>query len=425
LILPPSPPVSGGKGDANGNNSPKEKAQDYSPKGHKSSLSEGGQYSVGEDEDSQSAFTENLSEGTNSMGDWSSDEDEEPKLKLNVVIKPRTEAMSASASHIPAISVGAPLSAGKSFIGRKRNKSLPPSPLPSLLKHSTSDTSIKQPDGPENKNATVDSESTAKTHTGSTGSNLDLMFGKPEPRLVKEWSIGKILGFTQNETQARDSAADSMKSAMVDLENGNFDTSLMYIGKAISQLGSVPTVSTLQQEIEYCVRYKMALNILVKMNIPETSPLQGAYLSRILAGIPLKPVHRVICIRMAVKRNIKVGNYNIAYTLLQYLVSRVKPMDIEAINTKLDFCDKNGRINLDERFSKYACQCGVTSNVGAFACSCGQLIKYCAKTLELIDKKSYLMCRICKLNFAATSGSVGRKCYQCGVGVLEFKITYP
>jgi len=235
-----------------------------------------------------------------------------------------------------------------------------------------------------------------------------MIFGKPsETTLVKEWSIGKLIGLTTSDSDAKASAAEFMKSAITDLEAGHFDTALMYNSKAITALASN---SSLQNEARYCAQYKVALRLLVKLSLPQTSPKDSAFLSWILTSLCLKPQHRIISFRMAIKKNIQAGNYGAAYNLIQYFVQRVKPVDMDTMNARIAFCEQQNKINADERFS-----------YEGFDYRHGQPLLFCAKTFELITKKSYLGCRICHVTLAPAASSVGAKCMICEMGSLELK----
>lgn len=114
------------------------------------------------------------------------------------------------------------------------------------------------------------------------------------------------------EEDARHQAASSLKKAYYYLEKGNFTHSLHYVEEALNFLANFS--STLRHEFCVCTDYKSALNLLIR--IQECDAVENfvysAIFSRFLAEISIQPKHRIICIRLALNKNLKIRNYGIA-----------------------------------------------------------------------------------------------------------------
>lgn len=70
------------------------------------------------------------------------------------------------------------------------------------------------------------------------------------------------------------------------------------------------------QELEYCSRYRIFLVLLKEIAKPKP-PMDHAFLSFFLSDIGVKPYHRVVAIRMAIRHNITSQNFGIASGLIQ------------------------------------------------------------------------------------------------------------
>jgi len=212
-----------------------------------------------------------------------------------------------------------------------------------------------------------------------------------------------------------------MTLALDALQEGNIDLALEEVHSATSELITVPSLLAVQREIEYSMRYQFALQLLQLIDDPKSNYTQKAFLARTLANITLRPLHRVISIRLALRLNFDAKNYQIAADLIEFLINKVNPVDKPQLQQKLDICIYQGKSNSDERFSKHSCpKCGSITNVGAFTCSCGTDLKVCAQSLTLITSKTYYTCKLCKLDKSAAGHAL--ECPQCHVGNLEFKM---
>ncbi len=76
--------------------------------------------------------------------------------------------------------------------------------------------------------------------------------------------------------------------------------------------GSIHDKSKVKKEVKLCASYKMLLQLLIESKKAEQNVSKSAYLSRILGDIPVQPKHRLVCLRMAIKKNLAAKNYRAA-----------------------------------------------------------------------------------------------------------------
>jgi len=223
-----------------------------------------------------------------------------------------------------------------------------------------------------------------------------------------------------------EAAKKYMQAAMSHLENNSIPAALGNLDLCISLLGRSPETTT--QELEYCMRYRLFLLLLKEMAKPNTAQ-EYAFLSLILADITVKPMHRVVAIRMAIRFNFDAGNYGAAANLLQLLIDRVHPVDENNLQEKLRLCGFANNLNADQRLTRYACPgCEAVTHITGMNCSsCQHPIKICAQTYEIINTKAYYGCKLCRLNFSRQAVSPRDdelKCPFCKVGDLANKFFF-
>lgn len=80
---------------------------------------------------------------------------------------------------------------------------------------------------------------------------------------------------------------------------------------------SNPTL--VQRELKMCVSYKLLLVLLLESRKSENNVSRGAYLSRILADVPVQPKHRLVCFRMAIRKNMTARNYRTAARFIRVI----------------------------------------------------------------------------------------------------------
>ncbi len=120
-----------------------------------------------------------------------------------------------------------------------------------------------------------------------------------------------------------------MRTAMTYLEKGSFVESLQFVDQSLQSMCMsiwkyfhifLPIVvekgaNTVKGEANFCVAYKVALGLLIAIreiemkiaanpaNNNEELFYRMAFLSKLLSDIPLKTNHRIVCVRMAISKN--------------------------------------------------------------------------------------------------------------------------
>lgn len=130
-----------------------------------------------------------------------------------------------------------------------------------------------------------------------------------------------------------------------------------------------------------CVAYKLALKLLIEIKLVEKDPAGDrgklAVYAKLLSDARLLPKHRVICVRMAVNKNIEAGNYGVAARLLQTLLPLQLP-DHASHETKLKKCEEE-KLADGALPPPYTCPaCSTSVSVGASVCpTCGRTPYFC------------------------------------------------
>jgi DNA-directed RNA polymerase subunit RPC12/RpoP len=229
-----------------------------------------------------------------------------------------------------------------------------------------------------------------------------------------------------------------MKSALPKLEKGLFVQSLEEVDKALTLLVETSDPSKYQNEIKYCIAYKLALGLLIDVKKLEKESSSNDLLAKIgirtkyLADLPLEPKHRVVCMRMAINKNIDAGNYGIASRLLEvyiisnFIVTRNKILipknlpDKSKLEEKLKICKQH--YSADGNTPAFICpSCSTEVAAGIVACSCGRKIKFCFKSFDLLSEPVYYSCSFCSSAFSTKIVSTSTQdinCELCKYGKL-------
>eukprot|EP00026_Physarum_polycephalum_P002907 Phypoly_transcript_02916.p1 GENE.Phypoly_transcript_02916~~Phypoly_transcript_02916.p1 ORF type:complete len:851 (+),score=199.49 Phypoly_transcript_02916:105-2555(+) len=222
-------------------------------------------------------------------------------------------------------------------------------------------------------------------------------------------------------------ASEHMRTAMGFLEKGNFTESLKEVDKSLSVMLETGDPQVVKGEANFCVAYKVALGILIAIrdldakfaahpeNAAELAKRLG-FLSKILSDIPLKTNHRIVCVRMAISKNMHplAANYAVAARLVEALLLKGAP-DREALQEKLKKCKEN---ETDSSLPTYTCpHCSQQCSSASLKCACGRPVRWCFKTYELITTKNFFQCSFCNaLVSTNTSVKAGDKCDFCNHG---------
>jgi hypothetical protein len=126
-------------------------------------------------------------------------------------------------------------------------------------------------------------------------------------------------------------AAEAMNQAYLKLEKGNFGGALSDIENTLKifgiydtiivyLIGKLPNAQSLKRELGVCARYKLLLTLLLQIK-HETQPKQISLLTRILGEIAVQPKHRLVCVRMAISRNMEAKNFKTAARLIKVILN--------------------------------------------------------------------------------------------------------
>eukprot|EP01113_Clastostelium_recurvatum_P040292 TRINITY_DN6256_c0_g1_i1.p1 TRINITY_DN6256_c0_g1~~TRINITY_DN6256_c0_g1_i1.p1 ORF type:complete len:889 (+),score=245.86 TRINITY_DN6256_c0_g1_i1:47-2713(+) len=226
-------------------------------------------------------------------------------------------------------------------------------------------------------------------------------------------------------------AMSLMKNALAKLEQGAFAEALQEVVLTLQRIlapetGVPPNITTVKGEIIFCTAYKVALGILIETKNLERSqdasvPGRVALLTRFLGDIPLRPNHRMVCMRMAITKNMAARNFGISSRFLEIILSKGVP-DQEAVSKKLQLCRAEGGI--DYSLPPHGCtKCTASISPALARCTqCNEPVRWCFKTYTLIDQPSYVHCPFCNGVFGHQAGlQPGTQCELCAVGVLEMR----
>lgn len=262
---------------------------------------------------------------------------------------------------------------------------------------------------------------------------------------------------------------ESMKQCIAKLESGEFKESIQEVDHCISTLLSMhsPNPANIQNEINFCVGYKVALNLLIEINNLEQK-VQSEYLngnsadtlkdyydrlsllSKWLVDIPTQNSHRVICAKMAIHYNMISGNYGVAGHLLETLqkknINSLLSSSTSAVSgggggSQHDSASHSSQSSngnnhqIEEKLSQcrshnfenhalpmYICPTCKSSStqVDQVQCSCSRSIRWCFSTFELIRELSFLQCNFCNSIFSINQSDniPNKQCTFCNHGQI-------
>jgi len=199
------------------------------------------------------------------------------------------------------------------------------------------------------------------------------------------------------------SAFDSITSAQRMLDIGMFSSAMCHIEKAIYLLVSGKTAAEYKRkEVKICVYYKLALRLLTAIKLLDHSGdiQEVAYLSRVLASIPLRPVHRISAMAVAADKNLIAENYGAASKFLLALKNKglYEGSNIEEV---LAQCEEKGFSNAVGYISPQRPMC------------CYSTFK------EIAPEADYLFCSFCDAVFRLEVKQPAENCCFCKHGTLQ------
>eukprot|EP01114_Cavostelium_apophysatum_P013531 TRINITY_DN3296_c0_g1_i1.p1 TRINITY_DN3296_c0_g1~~TRINITY_DN3296_c0_g1_i1.p1 ORF type:complete len:1699 (-),score=536.14 TRINITY_DN3296_c0_g1_i1:50-5146(-) len=225
---------------------------------------------------------------------------------------------------------------------------------------------------------------------------------------------------TADSTQSHfNKAAELIMGAFARLEKGVFAEALELVDQSTRELGQIRDLNSVKKEVKSCSNYKFLLSLLLEQKKPESNPGRAALLTRILADIPVQPKHRIVCVRMAINKNLEVRNYGTAGRFLKQLLSISSIPDAPAMQEKLKLCEDNKFVN-QQRYA-YTCPCCSTPGDCAIdECStCNTKIQFCHKSFEPITQSAFHHCLLCDSVFSTSVTSPNQKCPSCSSSTLS------
>jgi hypothetical protein len=214
-------------------------------------------------------------------------------------------------------------------------------------------------------------------------------------------------------SQIPPSAQAEYQSALEKLNQGRCGEANTALHAALSQLTELAFKNNVSVTTQWCV-YSQLTGLLVEMDRLKNENLfaQRALLSRFvgLVGLRLEnPDHSLICLRMAINRNIEMENFRTAAQLLQSMASlnSLTELDKENIPKKQQICASH---NYSEAHLPTGAILDAIS--GQFLLN-GYSYALCHKSMQLIRDPTHHFCTYCDATFAERATS-DRKCSFCG-----------
>ena len=222
---------------------------------------------------------------------------------------------------------------------------------------------------------------------------------------------------TQNEREKqaaliRPSAHEEYQAAIDALDKGKLAEAKNFMHAALSQLSELAFQSNAEVVIQWCV-YAQLISMLLEMERLKQEQLfaQRALLARFvgLLGLHLEnSEHALICMRLAVNRNLEMENFRTAAQLLTSLngMKGLTDLDRENMTQKQQICAQHV-------YSEAHIPTGATldSVSGQFLIN-GASYVLCHKTMQLARDATHLFCPYCDATFAERS-IPSRKCTFC------------
>lgn len=200
-------------------------------------------------------------------------------------------------------------------------------------------------------------------------------------------------------------ASAEMTQCLTDLENGAFAHALIHADEALRNLNGLETQAT------FAARYRVTLRLLLAIKQEESHPAAGgepdrartALLSQLLCALPIGTKHRLVCVKMAIKRNMDAGNYGVVSHLISFMLPRSKAAAAVALKEQLSICESHGLAN--QSALPYVCpKCGVSGKLPTeLAClTCSHEVRFCWRSLNVIQgQQHFLECPNCHAYFSA------------------------
>lgn len=209
------------------------------------------------------------------------------------------------------------------------------------------------------------------------------------------------------------SAQAEFDSAIDKLNQGRISEANTDLHAALSQLTELAFKNNVPIATQWCY-YSQLVTLLVEMERLEKANFfaQRALLARFVGLLGLRldtTAHALICLRLAINRNLEMENFRTAAQLLQSMTSMnaLTDLDLENLPKKQELCAQN---NYTETHIPTGAVLDQVS--GQFLLN-GYSYAMCYKTLQLIRDPTHHVCRYCDATFAERA-TADRKCAFCG-----------
>jgi hypothetical protein len=213
-----------------------------------------------------------------------------------------------------------------------------------------------------------------------------------------------------------DHASTEMTKALEQLEAGGYGYALTHVDEALRYLGHAGQSS----QATFAARYRVTLRLLLAVKHEEAHPTGDAAESRVrtallcqfLCSLPIATKHRLVCLRMALKRNMDAGNFGVAAFLIAFMLPRSKAAAAEALKEQLAQCEAQGKT--DRAARPYTCPaCSTQDRLPTeFSCAkCTEPVRFCYRTFEVIPEDHYASCQHCTSVFSPKD--IGALCPAC------------
>eukprot|EP00736_Rhodelphis_marinus_P011270 Rmarinus@m.23543 len=227
---------------------------------------------------------------------------------------------------------------------------------------------------------------------------------------------------TQHPTVVEQASA-TFRQGLQYLEQGAFKQSLDSVLEAIDILGPAavkeeehggtsgprPVASSLR----LCACYSIALRLLIQTVVPaDATPdakVTSARLSTFLATLPLRPPHRLTCIRLAASRAATVRNFSIATQWITFMLDKGGLTDAsrKTAEQQLERCKQSSSIDYPE--------------LPVWMLPTDQYDSYCHKTFRHHNELDgpLVRCKLCKSCLSSSCAPEDLTCPICHVGLVQ------
>jgi hypothetical protein len=231
-------------------------------------------------------------------------------------------------------------------------------------------------------------------------------------------------------TSALDLDAET-KEMMDYIDTKDYAEALLAVNKKLRSLAEsiaqadISSLSNLQPQLQYCVSYKLALSLLLRIQSERSQSTREAQqrcaeLCNLLIQLKIRPKHRIDFCLIALELNVRAGNYGIAGKIADQLMvgkTQLSDSQLQAISAEKTVCQANE--NRDNALMPCPCpKCGKMLPAGGISKRCGvckSTLKICYLSYALVVEEDASQCPVCNAVYRLESKGIGEKCGFCGL----------